>query len=339
MELIHADENFCEIGYIDNFIKYDACVELSHDGDNNWQLDIDSDDWIKTPINVGDHVYIEGTEYGGPVESLKHISSNNTIQLSGPLWRGMLARKVISPSDGAAYKTITETDANEGISVLLDGSMGTLFSVNSDTVNVLVSGQFRYPLLLEALNKMLDDSSLRLEIELDVDENYSSIPCRVILSAKSIADWSKTIEFSQDYDANITSTVSVPTFNHVVALGQGELTERTVVELWLLPDGSITSDKAAVGVPVGTECRSFVYDYSSVESTEDLIKSATEKLKEYSTESSIEIDLSGADIDIPLGDYVGLRDHITGLSATQRVTKKILTISTTQGAVIAHYVS
>lgn len=339
MEIIHADNNFCEIGYVDSFIKYDACVELSHDGDNNWQLDIDSDDWLKSPIEVGHYLYIEGTEYGGPVENLKHISSSNTIQLSGPLWRGMLARRVVFPDSDSAYKTISNVEANTGISKLLGSDFGELFIVAEDNTEVSVSGQFRYPLLLEALNKMLDDSSLRLEIELDINEDYSSIPCRVILSAKPAADWSKTIEFSQDYDANITSTIAVPKFNHVVALGQGELTERTVIELWLLPDGSVTSDKTVDGVPSDTECRSFIYDYSSVESADELTKSATNKLKEYASDTGIEIDLSGADVDIPLGDYVGLRDHITGLSSTQRVTKKILTISTAQGAVIAHYVS
>lgn len=337
MELIHADSNFNEIGYVDCFIKYDACVELAHDGENNWQLDIDSDDWLSSPIEVGHYLYIEGTEWGGPVEKIKHITSSNTVQLSGPLWRGMLARQVIFPTSGSAYKTISETEANTGISELLNGSLGVLFTVSTTDTAVSVSGKFRYPLLLEAINKMLDDSSMRLEIELDVNEAYASIPCRVILSAKAVSDWSETIEFSQDYDANITSTLSIPEYNHVVALGQGELTERTVIELWLLADGSITSDTTA-DIPTGMDCRSFIYDYSSVESAEELTKSATEKLKEYAAQSGIEIDLSGADVDIPLGDYVGLRDRITGLSATQRVSKKILTISSS-GVSIAHYVS
>lgn len=338
MELIHADSNFNELGYVDCCIKYDACVELSSDGENNWQLDIDSDEWLADPIEVGHYLYIENTEWGGPVEKLKHITSSRTVQLSGPLWRGMLARHVISPPLGSSHKEISNVEVHSAMADLIDNRLGVVFTASTESRVETVSGKFRYSTLLEALTKLLDDSALRLKITLDIDESYASIPCRVILSAETAIDQSDVIEFSQDYDAGITSTISMSKYNHVVALGRGELEERTVVERWLLPDGTVTSDNTADDIPAGLNLRSFVYDYSSVESEEDLIKNAEAKLKEYSAESSIEIELSGADVDIPLGDYVGLRDRITGLSAVQRVSKKILTISSS-GTSIAHYVS
>ena len=70
-----------------------------------------------------------------------------------------------------------------------------------------------------------------------------------------------------------------------------------------------------------------VYDYSSAEDEKELIKGAKKQLKEHGAQNGIEISFDSDDLDLPLGDRVGLRDRVTGMSDIRTVTGKLLTVS------------
>ena len=313
MELIHAKANIEEIQSLTEFDQYEAVSGLGFKyADNDFELQVEEAVWEKYPMIKGHYLYEVGTEWGGIVEDVNHVGT--TVKVGGPTWRGMLARKIISPPAGQAYKAITAMEANQAIAALVGTSLGPLFAVSTADSGMTVSGSFRYTNLLAAIHSMLQQYGARLEIIFDGTQ--------VVLSAVSSVDYTDT-ELSQEYEAPLESSVAYgEAYNHVIALGRGELTEREVVELWRLDDGTITTTTQ----PAGANDKQFVLDYPNAESLEELTSSATDKLIESSPVESIGINLDEIKIDFKLGDVVGGRDKVTGLTISKPITQKILKI-------------
>ena len=309
MELIHAKANIEEIQSLTEFDQYEAVSGLGFKyADNDFELQVEEAVWEKYPMIKGHYLYEVGTEWGGMVEDVNHVGT--TVKVGGPTWRGMLARKIISPPAGQAYKAITAMEANQAIAALVGTSLGPLFAISTADSGMTVSGSFRYTNLLAAIHSMLQQYGARLEIIFDGTQ--------VVLSAVSSVDYTDT-ELSQEYEAPLESSVAYgEAYNHVIALGRGELTEREVVELWRLDDGTITTTTQ----PAGANDKQFVLDYPNAESLEELTSSATDKLIESSPVESIGINLDEIEIDFKLGDVVGGRDKVTGLTISKPITKR-----------------
>nr|WP_319218042.1 hypothetical protein [uncultured Trichococcus sp.] len=313
MEIIHADENLIELQMLTEFEQYEAVSGLGFKyADNDFELQVKEAAWEKIPMQSGHYLYEVGTEWGGMLEDVNHVGT--TVKVGGPTWRGMLARKIISPPSGQAYRTITTMEANQAIAALVGSSLGSLFTVSTANSGITVSGSFRYTNLLAAIHSMLQQYGARLEIIFDGTQ--------VVLSVVSSVDYTET-ELSQDYDAPLESSVAHgKAYNHVIALGRGELVDREVVELWRLDDGTITT----MPQPVGPKDKQFVLDYPNAESAEELANNATVKLIENAPEESIAINLDEIETDFKLGDVVGGKDNVTGLKISKPITQKILKI-------------
>ena len=318
--LIHADENFTELGVVD-FVRYDGIISLDPDiQGNDWEAEILAEDFGRYGFELGHYLYFPDSEYGGRLEGIKRISKNHTVKLSGVTWRGMLSRRAILPAAGQSHLDLSETDIYPVMRSLVTG-FGGLFAVPSGNAALLCGQKFRYQNVLEGILDMLDPLGLRLVLTLDPDSRH------VILSTASVCDRSAEIEFSGDYDFSYTSTLGEAAYNHVIALGRGEQENRLVRHVWLLPDGTMTTNSSTPGIPTGAEERALVYDYSSAEDEKELIKGAKKQLKEHGAQNGIEISFDSDDIDLPLGDKVGLRDRTLGLSDVRTVTSKLLTIA------------
>jgi hypothetical protein len=313
MELIHADENMTEVQQLTEFDQYDAVSGLGFKyADNDFELQLKETVWTKKPMLKGHYLYEVGTEWGGMLEDINHVGT--TVKCGGPTWRGMLARKVLSPPSGQAYRTITTMEANQAIATLIGSSFGSLFAVSTANSGITVSGSFRYTNLLAAIHSMLQQYGARLEIIFNGTQ--------VVLSAVSSVDYTET-ELSQDYNAPLESSVAHgQAYNHVIALGRGELAAREVVELWRLDDGTITTTPQVDGA----NDKQFVLDYPNAESLEELTNNATEKLVENAPVESIGINLDEIETDFKLGDVVGGSDKVTGLKISKPITQKILKI-------------
>lgn len=75
-----------------------------------------------------------------------------------------------------------------------------------------------------------------------------------------------------------------------------------------------------------------VYDYSSVESVEELLKQGTEQLKELWEPDEMIINMDDDSDFYDVGDKVGATDNITGLSASATIKKRLSrSETTTQG--------
>ena len=300
MDLIHADGSFKELGVVD-FVRYDGIISLEPNVEgNDWEAEILAEDYANYGFSLGHYLYFAGTEWGGRLEKITHVSKTATVKLSGITWRGMLSQRVIMPPDGQSHLDMSAPSGNAGR---------------------LCGQKFRYQNVLEGILDMLEPHNMRLVLALDPDSRQAA------LSVAPTADRSGEIEFSGDYDFSYISTFGEAAYNHVIALGRGEQENRLVRHVWMLPDGSMTTNASASGVPTGAEERALVYDYSSAEDEKELIKGAKKLLKEHGAQNGIEISIDSGDIDLPLGDRVGLRDRITGMSDIRTLTSKLLTVS------------
>ena len=324
MDIVHADSSLSEIGYVMEIDQFDAEVTQETDADihrNSFSLTVSDKAWESDPILTGHYIYVPGAEFGGKVELIKHSTARQQVTVSGVTWRGMLFRKVIEPPAGEAYR-IVSGEANAAIDGLIDDALGTLFTISAADSGITVSRQFRYTNLLLGIEQMLGEAGGALEIEFDQETK------KVNLSTRSVIDYSASIDLSQDYGVDMVTTMGgYDRYNHVIALGAGELTAREILHVYRLADGTLTTTAPAWA---GTKDDLVaIYEYSNA-SSDELQSGAEKRLKELSTLNQIEMDPGVDGLDLKLGDIVGVRDRLTGMSASATVTGKIATISAGQ---------
>ena len=142
---------------------------------------------------------------------------------------------------------------------------------------------------------------------------------KVVLSVAAIVDYSND-EFSSDIEGFTIEQNKAPV-NHLICLGKGDLAARTVRNLYVDSDGTVSTTQYYTGLDEVAE----VYDYSNAESTDELINSGTEKLIEKQAADKIDITIENTEKDV--GDIVGGEELITGLKVSDMITKKIIKIS------------
>ena len=92
-----------------------------------------------------------------------------------------------------------------------------------------------------------------------------------------------------------------------------------VVHLYLQEDGSIGTTQFYTGLDDIQE----IYDYSSVESEEELIKQGTERLRELTDNQQMQMDVAKIGVEVGIGDIIGGRDYISGTKMSKPVMNKI----------------
>ena len=308
MDLIYADKNKVDIG-----VLLDFSFDLAFGSDeNNFELSVSTEQNVCKEDYI---VYIEGTEYGGVIDSIYVDSAAKEMKYKGRTWHGILNSKVIQPDSGQAYYTVSG-DANTVLATLISRlSLGTLFRAKSEVSGITISNyKFkRYVMAYDGILDMLGAVDAKLHIEYTVDGwvELSALP------AHNYAD--------DELDSDHISFKINKTFNgvnHLVCLGQGELTERTVLHLYCNAQGQISTTQTMFGVDEYMD----VYDYPNVESADDLEKEGRKQLKELNSSDTIDVDLDDTYL-FDIGDILCATDITTGISVTRRVAKKIVDIN------------
>lgn len=319
MMFYHANSNGEELSVIDNMKSIDIELNIGKSAtvvNNTFAIVINELMWEKSPIFNGDMVYVPGEEWGGIVTQITHKTSDATIKIEGITWRGFLYCMAVEPPVGEAYLTFTDVDANEAISLAIGNRYPDLIVVSSQQTGVNVSGQWRYKTVANCLNDTLSSYGMRLKIVFD------NTIGKMILSAEPVNELTEQIELSQDYGVDFTSKDGKQVaYNRILALGKGELLDRLVRNVYYL-NGSFYTEKPQDWDD--SEERTLIYDYSSVESESELIKSAIDKLSQNIPVKSISINQITANIPAELGDVIGARDRMTGMVGQATVVKKIM---------------
>lgn len=280
------------------------------DEENSFLITSPRAEWERVEENS--RIYIPGTEYGGLYKRLESDTKNNSVAVGGLTWRGMMQKKIISPASGADYAT-DSGELNQIIGSRVSAQFPGLFVGSSESTGVTINYQYaRYCTLYDGLKAMLKSVGYRMQIEYDLELK------KVVVSAVPIVDYSREIEYSSDMNADYTMIINRTGINHLVCLGQGELKNRIVEHLYVDARGNISQRQTFFDEDEIAE----VYDYAGA-TREDLIQSGIDQLKGEININQFSIKLE-SERDVAIGDIVGSRDYVTGITMTAPITSKIV---------------
>ena len=305
--IVVADANGAELRSL-LFTEYDFEVG---DDDNTFLVTCLRSEW--ETIYDGSRIYIPNTEYGGLFKRLKTNTKNGTISAGGYTWRGMLQNKVLCPEAGDDYAT-DSGELNAIIGSRVSAAFPGLFVGSNESTGIEVDYQYnRYVTLYDGLKAMLKSVGYKMRISYDMETG------KVIVEAVPIVDYSSQIEYSSDMNANYYMTKEGTGVNHLVCLGNGELRDRVVVDLYVDGNGNISETQTFFGADEIAQ----VYDYAGA-ARDDLIQSGTDQLKQLRNQNSFRLDLETV-TDVEIGDIVGGRDYTSGMRMTAPITTKVVT--------------
>ena len=269
-------------------------------------------------LDYGAALFCPGTEYGGILSDKWSSTASGIVKWYADTWRGMLDKKIVEPPSGLAYRTVSG-DANVVIAQLLDEQFGSLFRVPDVESGIHVNYQIpRYVSLLNALTGMLEKNNAKLKISSVQGEPGESF--HVCVEAVPVVNYSEELEYSQDGRINLTIRDYRRGINHLICLGKGELTERTVLHLYVREDGSIGEEKYYEN----EQERTAVYEYNAADDVTTLRTNGIKRLKQLMNYQDADIDVKNVELEI--GDIVSARDRSTGLYVSKPITGKIVRI-------------
>lgn len=313
MDYVIADKNRMCVAYLDSVTSLDIDV-----GDtNDFELILSRSHAKHLGVCRGFWFFCPATEFGGMIEETRSSTSSDEITYMGYTWRGYLQQLIIQPPAGQDY-LIVSGDANRILEKVLSVGTGRLFTVPEEDSGITVNNyRFRYETALDGLTKMLTSKKARIDIK--AIEGSENEPSKVMIQAVKTRNYSEEIQYDGDDNINVSIRDFGRGINHMICLGQGELSERTVRHLYVQLDGSIGQKQYYKG----TSERTAVYDFSSVTDVEELIKGGTDRLKSLMNYKSAEMSIAKADLEI--GDIVSARDRNAGIVLSRPVINKILT--------------
>lgn len=318
MDLIYTDARREDVGVLQDFT-----LDLAFGSDeNDFELTLDSNQHCCEPNSL---VYIENTEYGGIIDRLGVVTKDNALTYSGRSWHGILALKVLEPNDGESHLKVSG-EANKILNELIKRlGLSDLFVASADDSGLVIDNYSfdRYVDAYSGIRKMLEYVSAKLKFRFEDG--------LVVLSAVPIVDYSKDEQFDNDtVEMDIEKLTN--TVNHLICLGKGEMEDRKVVHLYVDKDGNIGTTQHFFG----TQELTLVYDYPNAEDEEKMVEDATKKLQdEFEKTNRIQMTFTPEDDKYDVGDVIGARETITGIVATSKINKKIVTIN--KGEVTIQY--
>lgn len=275
--------------------------------------------------DVNSFIYGDG-EVGGVVRGYS-LSASHELSVIGDTWTGILDKSVLRPPSGSMYFTASGEASYVIGRVVQAVGLSWLFSVEP-TTGISINHTFmgRTDTAQDSTGRFMSAWAaiwqVCLEHELRISLRWDGTTRKVIIYVDNNVD-------NTDEEAVAVGAASIiydtsQNVNHLVCLGQGEGTARTVVDLYMDRTGNVSTNRTISGVAEITE----IYDNTGADSTSKLIEDGTKQLKNaYLKKDSVNVKTDAAvDLDMWIGDYVGGVDDRTGVSAIAVVSKKVLSL-------------
>ena len=300
--LIYTDSSFEDAGAVRSF-----SLDMAFGSD---EQDFEAT-FSEPKLSGGELIYLDGTEYGGIVDSIRQDTDSQLTTYCGRTWHGMLAAKVVKPPANSNYYTASG-DANACLAALISyvGLSGVLTARSASSGISIASYQMpRFCNAYAGALGMLGSANAKLVIQ-----RHDGI-------TEVWADQVSTIEDRADSDLmefEVTENHRVP--NHLVAAGQGELQDRVVVDLYADAGGNVSTSQHFFGVDEIT----VYYDYTGADAAE-LVKEGTDELRGYQSKGGADIKALAVG-DWYVGDRLQVRDNRTGTVVTSTIAKKIVRV-------------
>lgn len=288
-------------------------MDLVHESDGKWRGivkryeidlafgDVDENDFeLRVPemfardvdgslMTYGDYVFFAQTEWGGVIDGMEYDNTGDypVLTYTGRTWHGILSHKIIRPDAGQDYYTVSGSVKSVLATLISRLGLNDVFQAvdgNSKTFSYTFE---RYTDAYTGICKMLALNGMRL--------NVSKGQGLCELSAVYSVDVSQGVD---DNFLSIDMRDSRPV-NHMVCLGEGQLKDRVVVDLYSDASGKVSKTQTYTGIQEIAE----VYD-SNNEDADGMTEKGTERLQE-SFADSLSISAEIPDwIDAHVGDTV-----------------------------------
>lgn len=307
MDLIYKNSQHEDVGILHHFsCDYDVADTM------DFQLDVG----LKNNVLKGGYYwFIPGTEYGGKIDKLKVVTDNEKIEYYGRNIRGLLSSKIIIPPAGEDYKTVSGYVSDIVAGLIEDTGYHNLFTVDGETVEVQNFKFARYISVYDGIKALCRVCNYVPIFTFDVNG-----VCHITFTAS--IDYTDELEYSPD-DLGFEIEKVYCNVNHLICLGTGELKDRTVVNLYVQEDGRIGQTQYYFGDDEVTE----VYDYSNIESEEELIVEGKKKLNELYNADNFTVKVNETSIPLHVGDIVGGVERTTDTYVSAEITNVVANIT------------
>ncbi len=312
MDLIYTNPAMEDLGVLR---AYRLDIAYGED-ENDFELKLPASEHCCTG---GSFVYIEDTEYGGKVDSIQSDTGAGEVIYTGRTWHGLLNSKVLEPDSGKDYLIISG-EANTVIGALLmRAGLEELFEVSDADSGLKIDSYSmnRYIPAYDGIRKMLSTVGGKLQFVFSGG--------KVRISATARGEYTQAGELDSDSIAFKAQRHYNPV-NHLICLGRGELAAREVVHLYADESGLISKVQSMFGI----DERVAVYENSNAESTAELEAGGVDKFRELAQADAIEASLSADDEQYDIQDLISATDHVTKLTATAQIVKKIAVVENGQ---------
>lgn len=267
------------------------------------------------PLAIGDFVKVDGMgEYGGQVDQITINTSKQLAIAKGRTWRGLMGSHIVEPYEEEDYLEFSNMTVDQIINNLLIRYFNLQvlypYTYNGTSPKISKYRVNRYEDLYTVLIKLCASVNYKLGFK------YSGQ--WVYVYAMPIAQYTSENSVTSDlFDFEITEAVHP---NHIIGLGQGQLKDRYVVHRYLHDNGTINDEKDKHFLKEIT----ILHDESNL-SNEELDKKVEEVLKKASQTSQLKI--TAKELNADFGDKITASDIYTGITITQYVTSKIITMN------------
>lgn len=332
LEFIYTNSDREDVGPLKN-CSLDLEIGTYDNGSNDFEIKISSDEWDQN-FTYESLFYCEGTEYGGIVKSITIDTNSKKITIGGITPRGILNNDYIEPRTRNDEYYNLQGEANAVLGEYINGSrtifnyinetektisvnnpLNNYFIVSSEDSGIQLNYQARYINTLQAFEKALANAGAKLQFKWT--ENGM-----IEISAVSIVDHSDKLQFDNDYGLKIVAKKNTNNYNHCIGLGKNELKDRQIVHVFKINDEYLELNEITDISSISSNLVTMVYDYSSVESVDELIEGTKTKLQEAQEKNELSMEFENLDADIC--DLVGAKEYITGISLKTAITRKIL---------------
>lgn len=288
-----------------------ASLDLAFGEDeNDYELVLPDD--VAGLVSAHDVWMIDGTEYGGVVDSIQSDVADgaNVVTFSGRSLQGILSHKILQPDKGQDYLKVSGTVTQVLTQIISRCGLGELFTATDN--DLAVSGQFdRYTDAYTGLRKLLAAHSCALV--------FRCMDDTVVLDATPLDDTNGTLDSGI---MDFTAKREYRRTNHLIGLGEGELKDRAVSHWYADENGNVSQKQTFTGLDEVAA----TYEYTNADETE--LSEKTKEELESRQEGTGTIDVTMRDgTDHNVGDLLSAVDDVTGVSVRAAVTKKIVRIA------------
>jgi hypothetical protein len=319
VELTYTDASFHDVG-----------VLVPSSGDFAWgtdENDFSIDVYGSDLPERGGLLYAEGSDVGGVVRGFESETDSDLFSIVGDTWTGVLERHVIGPPSGSDYLTISGEARDCVAQVVALTGLTSLYVVDERRTGISFTHTFtgsrdeaesdagRYMGAWSAIWQMMLDHGLSVSFAWD----GTAKKVRMVVGRRA----DRTSDEEQQAGVSKLGITKKDVTNHLICLGQGNLKERTRVDLYIDAKGNVSKTQTFRGLDELAD----VYDDSAAEDASKLEEDGRKKFAEIWKDHEQITDTASKGLQLNLGDLVGGTDERSGISATAIISKRVLSFS------------